>query len=190
MTPVENPKVTSVYGSRKSPITGKWETHHGIDMVDTKGNMNLRCIWDTVKTEYKTSFFTGGRGNTAYLYFSNTLRVLYQHCASFSDEILKGKAIPQGGIVGVMGTTGDSTGIHLHAEVQTYNSGRWTAIEPTKYLEIPNTLGIHTGNNNYDTGKPVVELWEYEGIVASAGDAKAIEGLLNSLSIQFVVKKV
>lgn len=150
MTPIANPRVTSPFGPRTSPITGLAENHKGQDMVDTEGDRKLRAIWDTVKTDYVQGY-NSGRGNTAYLYYSDTLRVLYQHMASFASVVRAKKHLKQGDSVGVMGTSGDSTGIHLHIEVQIFADGKWTAVEPSKYTEVPNSKGVHPGNNNLDS---------------------------------------
>ncbi len=210
MTPVENPRVTSKFGQRKSPISGRTEQHNGEDMVDAKGNRNLRAIWDTIKTEFIQNH-NGGRGYTAYLYYSGALRVLYQHCASFSAAVLAKKPLKQGDSVGMMGTTGDSTGVHLHIEVQVLKNSKWVAVEPSRYTEVPNIVGIHPGNNRLDGAatepqvpapptqpeapasppepeKPV--LYEYSGIVASPGDAVDIEALLDDKAIPYVKKTV
>lgn len=152
MTPVENPRVTSPYGPRISPISGRTEQHNGQDIVDTKGNLNLRVIWDTVKTEYIQGY-NGGRGNTAYLYYSDRMRVLYQHCASFSPAVLAQKPLKQGDSVGTMGTTGDSTGTHLHIEVQVLSNGKWVPTQPASYTEVPNSTGVHPGNNHLDNAE-------------------------------------
>lgn len=182
MTPVENPKVTSPYGMRTHPITGKQDSHGGEDMVDAKGNRNLRTIWSTVKTEYIQGY-NGGRGYTAYLYYSNTLRVLYQHCASFSAAVLAKKKLVQGDSVGIMGTTGDSTGVHLHIEVQVLVNGKWVHIEPSKYTEVPNKVGTHPGNDNKDRVVTSPMLSSLLVGPMTAGDVMAITELAKSLTV-------
>lgn len=189
MTPSKGKiRVTSPYGYRKHPLTGKRTHHNGIDSV--ADDRTVRAIWDCVKTEAVPGY-NYGRGNLVRLYYSLTLRVIFQHLASI--KIKTGQKVRQGDVVGVMGTTGDSTGVHLHSEVQVLRKGVWTPIEPSKYLNIPNKVGTYNGNDTKDgaTAEPQkVTLYEYSGIVASKGDASDIEVLLKAKDIPFTKKEV
>lgn len=189
MTALENPRVTSIYGTRTDPMTGRPKTpHYGIDEVDTKGNRNVRAIWDTIKTDFIQGH-NGGRGNTAYLYYSNTLRKLDQHLESFSQAVLKRQPLKQGDLVGIYGKTGDSTGLHLHEEVQVLVNGRWTPVEPSKYIEVPNKVGVHPGNNNLDSATPTPEpqLVTLQIGPVSSGDRKRIEQLAAEMGVPMKV---
>lgn len=189
MTPLKGKnRVTSPFGYRTHPLTGRYTHHNGIDSVAE--DRNVRAIWNCVKTEAVPGY-NYGRGNLVRLYYSNTLRVIFQHLASIG--IKTGQAVKQGDVVGVMGTTGDSTGVHLHSEVQVLRGGTWVAINPSQYLNIPNKVGICEGNDNLDK-KPLepgkVVLYEYSSIVASPGDARDIEALLNEKDISFRKKEL
>lgn len=205
MTALENPNVTSLYARRKDPITGApGVMHYGVDSTDSKGNRNVRAIWDTIKTEY-ISGYNGGRGNTAYLYYSNTLRKLDQHLESFSKAVLNRQPLKQGDSVGIYGKTGARTGLHLHEEVQVYNGVRWVPVEPYKYIELKPQLGKQQGNNNLDNasdpGTMPNGLYAFygvgkdsagnlNGIIASKGDMARIKALLDELDIAYDLKEI
>ena len=175
-------RITSPYGWRT--INGKREFHNGQDSVITGP---ARAIWDCIKVEL-VSGYNGGRGNTAYLYYSNTLRVLYQHLAKFL--VKSGQKVKQGADVGIMGNTGYSFGAHLHAEVQVLRGGRWTPINPAQYTEVPNVVGSHKGNDNLDRKgepstlpdpAPIAPLSILTIGPASPGDKNTIESMAKKL---------
>lgn len=149
MTPSKGQiRVTSPYGYRVHPITGEYKFHAGIDSVAS--DRNVRAIWDCVKVEVVPGY-NYGRGNLVRLYYSNTFRVIFQHLASIG--IKAGQAVKQGDVVGVMGSTGDSTGVHLHSETQVLRNGKWVAINPSQYINIPNKVSTYQGNDNLDKPK-------------------------------------
>lgn len=188
MTPFEGKnRVTSLYGWRT--LNGVRQWHAGLDVVgDT--NKNVRAVWDTIRTEYVKSY-NGGRGYTAYLYYSKTLRVLCQHLASFSAAILAKKAVKQGDVIGVMGNTGDSYGAHLHIEVQVYTGGRWTAVAPMQYVELTNTIGTQQGNNHKDNAASTGGPQPSSGYVTlcvgpmTTGDKDTFKGMADALAIGY-----
>lgn len=145
-------RVTSPYGYRIHPITREYKFHYGIDSVAQ--DRNVRAIWDCVKTETAPGY-NYGRGNLVRLYYSATLRVIFQHLASI--EIKAGQVVKQGNVVGVMGNTGDSTGVHLHSEVQVLRGGKWVAVNPAQYINLPNRVGTYSGNDNLDKPEQTAE---------------------------------
>ncbi len=145
MTPFEGRnRVTSLYGWRF--LNGVREWHAGQDIVGDD-NHNVRAIWSATRCEVAYGN-NGGRGNYVILYYSDTLRVICQHL----DKVFvkTGQQVPQGTSIGIMGNTGYSTGAHLHIEVQRYNAGKWEAVPPAQFTEVPNQAGTHPGNNNLD----------------------------------------
>lgn len=187
MTPFKGRnRVTSLYGYRT--LNGVKEFHNGQDIVGDD-DRNVRAIWNCVKTEAVPGY-NGGRGNLVRLYYSNTLRVICQHLDSIA--IKTGQVVMQGDKVGVMGNTGYSFGAHLHIEVQVYRGGKWTAINPAQYTEVPNKIGTHPGNNNKDdTSEPGTlpepapdpKLYMLSIGPASIGDKNTLEAIAESLSI-------
>lgn len=142
-------RVTSPYGWRT--LRGARQWHAGQDIVAE--NRRLRAIWDAVKVDVLPGW-NGGRGNLVRLYYSATLRVIYQHLNDI--YVTAASAVRQGDAIAQMGWSGDCVpqgpgGMHLHIEVQKLAYGAWTAVDPAPYTEVPNAAGSHPGNNRLDT---------------------------------------
>ncbi len=181
-------KLTSPYGPRS--FDG---FHYGQDLVITGP---ARAIWDCSKVE-TVAGYNGGRGNTAYLYYSPSLRVLYQHLASIL--VKPGQKVKQGQEVGIMGYSGycipaGPAGAHLHIEVQKLSGGRWRPIDPTPYTEVPNVKGTHKGNDKLDTAPagaqeaplaPEAPLYKLNVGPASAGDVATLRQMAETLRVGF-----
>ena len=183
MTPFEGKnRVSSPYGWRTLRGVRQW--HAGQDIVGDE-NPKVRAIWKAVRCEVSTGW-NGGRGNLVTLYYSAALRVICQHLADI--YVKTGQSVPQGAPIGLMGSTGDSTGAHLHIEVQALTAGRWVAVLPAAYTEVPNTAGTHAGNNARDgallppvTDVPVLSTLALGPV--SAGDQKTLEQLAAKLRL-------
>lgn len=107
---------TSPYGSRIHPITGKQSFHSGIDGV--RGDGQLASITSIAQGTIKEVGFNSARGNYIIIDHGNGVTTTYQHLANgLSDQIKKGTFLTKGSILGNMGSTGASTGAHLHLEV-------------------------------------------------------------------------
>lgn len=133
--------VTSQYGPRKHPITGKNEPHQGIDLV-------IRGVKDApIKAfvegdviyagDTKTGTGLGNYGWVVLVKDRNGLVHLYAHMKANSLKVKVGDHVVQGTELGIMGTTGLSTGIHLHYEVRTQDKPSWgygKHIDPMKNL--------------------------------------------------------
>ncbi len=186
MTPFKGRnRVTSLYGWRTLFGTRQW--HAGQDIVGDD-NRNVRAIWDATRCEVALGY-NGGRGNYVTLYYSSTLRVLCQH---LDDVFVKqGQAVKQGQNIGTMGNTGDSTGAHLHIEVQRFTNNKWSAVPPAMYTEVPNSIGTHAGNDRFDAENPTSTACETVKIgPASKGDKAFFEQLAASLQLPCTVQTV
>ena len=137
IAPVKNKyRVTSGFGIRKHPITGKRRAHLGVDLITGKTNEPIIAPEDGTILEAKQSKAPGGgygfyvkmRGKSGFVH-------LFAHLAAHSFKIKAGDKVEQGQQLGTMGTTGASTGIHLHWEV------RWRVkpTDPIKWLEKVNS---------------------------------------------------
>ncbi|MDO9535713.1 MAG: M23 family metallopeptidase [Bacillota bacterium] len=104
-------RVTSGFGSRISPFTRRREFHYGIDIAAPRGTLIIASA-DGKVTE---ASYRRGHGNTVIINHGYGIRTMYAHLSSISvsvgDQVLKGQKI------GLMGSTGVSTGSHLHYEV-------------------------------------------------------------------------
>jgi murein DD-endopeptidase MepM/ murein hydrolase activator NlpD len=127
-------KVTSPFGWRVHPITGKKKLHDGVDLVSGKANTTIIAPEDGVVLEARKSTVPGG----GYGYFVKMKGMtgathLFAHLVEGSIEVKKGQRIIQGQKLGIMGTTGASTGIHLHWEVR----GK-LPVDPIKWMDKQN----------------------------------------------------
>lgn len=116
------------------PITGKRKLHAGVDLVSGRANTAIIAPEDGVVLEARKSTAPGG----GYGYFVKMKGMtgathLFAHLVEGSIEVKKGQRIIQGQKLGIMGSTGASTGIHLHWEVR----GR-IPVDPIKWMEKQN----------------------------------------------------
>ena len=117
--------VTSSFGSRVHPITGKVRNHTGIDIANAKGT----SIWAAQSGTVIFSGRMGGYGEAVIVDHGSGASTLYAHMLSRS--VSEGQAVNQGAEVGKMGSTGFSTGFHVHFELRLDG----TAANPATYLQ-------------------------------------------------------
>ncbi|MEZ4409891.1 MAG: M23 family metallopeptidase [Polyangiales bacterium] len=103
--------VTSPYGWRVHPITGRWTLHTGIDFGAGTGTHIYACRGGTV---VRASWY-GGYGNATIIDHGGGMRTLYGHQSRFGVSV--GQHVSAGQHIGYVGSTGNSTGAHLHFEV-------------------------------------------------------------------------
>jgi len=124
--PLENARLTSYFGYRESPINGSYGFHTGIDLAMPTGSSVLSVYDGEVeKTGQSDSF-----GNYVLVRHSKTIQTFYAHLSAFSCE--EGDKVKQGGEIAKVGSTGWSTGPHLHFEVR-INEVR---VDPLWYLPV------------------------------------------------------
>lgn len=141
-------RTTSPFGQRRHPISGKNSFHTGIDLVKLKGGKNAPIEAFTAGTVLfagvgQSGSGFGGYGNVVLIKDKNNRGQVYAHLNSVS--VKKGQSVKRGQKIGNQGTTGQSTGPHLHFEVRKNADGSvpygWIAdranncLEPTKYLK-------------------------------------------------------
>ena len=105
-------KVTSSFGYRIHPITGARSFHTGIDLAAPEGTPIAAAYGGTVEETGSTS----GRGNYVLLSHGDNLQTLYCHLSEIGVQ--EGNAVDAGGTIGLVGSTGMSTGPHLHFELR------------------------------------------------------------------------
>ena len=131
----ENIKITSRYGNRKYYYQGKLikDFHNGIDLVPSPCNNNeILAFADGVVTSVQKTGVQYGTGCYVRLKHSNGLYTLYYHLKSGSVCVNVGDKVVKGQKLGIIGTTGQSTGIHLHFQIDKGSSK--TSINPYDYL--------------------------------------------------------
>lgn len=185
MTPFKGPnRVTSVYGPRTSPLTGKPEQHRGQDITAPDGDWRVREV--TGGTVLRVAY-DQWRGKYVDVQTKPGTFQRYQHMDAIYVAV--GDAVPQGATLGVAGATGDTTGRHLHFGVYRGGTAEACAVDPHQWSGLPNTAATHPGNNDLDDAKKS-QLYEYNNIIASPGDAAALEALLAERRLAYSKREV
>ena len=130
-----NIKITSNYGNRQYYYKGKLIKgfHNGIDIVPSPCNNNeILAFADGVVTSVQKTGVQYGTGCYVRLKHNNGLYTLYYHLKSGSVCVNVGDKVRKGQKLGIIGTTGQSTGIHLHFQIDKGSSN--TSINPYDYL--------------------------------------------------------
>ena len=112
-TPIDGARLSSRFGTRKHPILGYRRAHKGVDFAAPRGTP-IKAAGDGV-IERANRY--GSFGNYVLIRHANGYKTAYAHLKGFRRGIRKGKRVRQGEIIGYVGTTGRSTGPHLHYEV-------------------------------------------------------------------------
>ena len=112
-TPINGARLSSPFGMRKHPILGFNKKHMGTDFAAPMGTPIMASGSGTV-TRAK---WCGGGGNCIKIKHNSTYETIYAHMKNFAKGIKVGKKVKQGQIIGYVGSTGMSTGPHLHYEV-------------------------------------------------------------------------
>ena len=124
--PLDNPKVTSAYGWRV--IFGNKEWHQGIDLIDTKlgAKAPIYAMADGTVSYAGTLSSYGLVVRIKHKIDGVNYETLYAHLSKINVKV--GQTVKQTDVIGVIGTTGRSTGIHLHAEIHV--NGFWSTGQP------------------------------------------------------------
>jgi len=112
-TPINGARLSSPFGKRKHPILGYNKLHAGTDFAAPSGTPIMASGSGTI-TRAK---WCGGGGNCIKIKHNTTYETIYAHMKNFAKGMKVGKKIKQGQIIGYVGSTGMSTGPHLHYEV-------------------------------------------------------------------------
>ena len=112
-TPINGARLSSSFGKRKHPILGFTKMHTGTDFAAPTGTP-IMASGDGVVTRAQ---WCGGGGNCVKIKHNSTYQTVYAHMSKFGRGIKKGVKVRQGQIIGYVGSTGLSTGPHLHYEV-------------------------------------------------------------------------
>ena len=112
-TPINGARLSSSFGMRKHPIDGFNKMHRGTDFAAPMGTP----IMASGKGIIKKAGWCGGGGNCVVIKHNSTYQTVYAHMSKFAKGIRKGTRVKQGQTIGYVGSTGKSTGPHLHYEV-------------------------------------------------------------------------
>lgn len=132
-TPVQGARLSSKFGVRKHPILGYSKMHRGVDFAAKRGTPIMAAGDGRVTFAGRNGSF----GRFIEIKHLNNFKTRYAHLYKFSKGIKKGKVVKQGDIIGFVGTSGRSTGPHLHYEVKHKNR----TINPIK-LRLESTINV------------------------------------------------
>ncbi len=112
-TPINGARLSSSFGMRKHPIDGYNKMHRGTDFAAPMGTP-IMVSGDGI---VKKAGWCGGGGNCVVIKHNSTYQTIYAHMSKFGAGIRSGVRVKQAQIIGYVGSTGKSTGPHLHYEV-------------------------------------------------------------------------
>lgn len=110
--PLEYRRISSVFGRRKHPILKKWRAHKGVDYAAPTGTP-VRATADGTITKIRKE---RGYGNVVFIKHYDIYTTVYGHLHNFARGMRRGRKVRQGEVIGYVGSTGLSTGPHLHYE--------------------------------------------------------------------------
>ncbi|MBR4308723.1 MAG: M23 family metallopeptidase, partial [Oscillospiraceae bacterium] len=120
-------KLTSPYGYRVHPVTGKYTLHNGVDLAAAKGTK----IYATKSGKVTTAVYNYSWGYYVVINHLDGFSSLYGHMTNF--VVSEGEYVKRGQLIGYMGSTGWSTGPHLHFTIY-YNGA---SVNPMNYISLP-----------------------------------------------------
>ncbi|MDC0472912.1 M23 family metallopeptidase [Pelagibacteraceae bacterium] len=112
-TPINGARLSSSFGNRKHPILGFNKLHAGTDFAAPTGTPIMASGSGTITR----ARWCGGGGNCIKIKHNSTYQTIYAHMKNFARGIKEGSKVKQGQVIGYVGSTGLSTGPHLHYEV-------------------------------------------------------------------------
>ena len=112
-TPINGARLSSPFGMRKHPIDGFNKMHRGTDFAAPMGTPIMASGSGIIKK----AGWCGGGGNCVVIKHNSTYQTIYAHMSKFAKGIRNGVRVKQGQTIGYVGSTGKSTGPHLHYEV-------------------------------------------------------------------------
>ena len=155
-TPVDFARISSRFSNgRKHPILNKIRAHKGVDYAAPRGTP-IKAAGDG---KVILAGRKGGYGNTIVLQHGSRYRTLYAHMQGFAKGVRTGGTVKQGQIIGYIGTTGLSTGPHLHYEFQVNG----THVDPlSQKLPMSDPIARQEKQRFLQTSKPLMARMDQE----------------------------
>ena len=142
--PVEQMRLTSSFGTRSDPFNGRRARHNGIDIPGPIGTPIYATADGTVGRAQRL----GGYGNYVEIEHGNAMQTRYGHLSAIA--VSSGQRIRRGDILGYMGSTGRSTGSHLHYEVRIAGA----PVNPIPFIADDGVMVMAANNGNRALGGP------------------------------------
>ena len=156
-TPINGARLSSSYGMRKHPIDGFNKMHKGTDFAAPMGTP----IMASGNGIIKKAGWCGGGGNCVRIKHNSTYETVYAHMSKFARGINNGVRVKQGQTIGYVGSTGKSTGPHLHYEV-IVNGKRVNS----QKLKLPSVKILKGANRKiFETNKIKLDVLKSEKII-------------------------
>lgn len=112
-TPINGARLSSGFGRRHHPVLGYTKMHRGVDFAAPRGTPIYAAGSGTITVRGRN----GGYGNYIKIRHNSNYSTAYAHMKGFSRKLTRGSRVKQGQVIGYVGSTGRSTGPHLHYEV-------------------------------------------------------------------------
>ncbi|MBR0652981.1 peptidoglycan DD-metalloendopeptidase family protein [Roseomonas terrae] len=128
-TPLDGARISSGFGRRSHPVLGYTRMHQGIDFAAPTGTPVYAAGDGTIVSAKRE----GGYGLLVRIRHANGVQTRYAHLSRFARGIAAGRTVRQGSVIGHVGSTGMSTGPHLHYEVVVNNR----AVNPAQHVQPP-----------------------------------------------------
>ncbi|MES2832887.1 MAG: peptidoglycan DD-metalloendopeptidase family protein [Pseudomonadota bacterium] len=161
-SPLEFSRISSGFSMRMHPISGQWKRHEGVDFAAASGTP-IRSVGDGV-VEFVGD--QGGYGNVVVIKHWSNYSTAYAHMSRFGSGLRKGMKVSQGDVIGYVGSTGWSTGPHLHYEFRVNNQPR----DPLS-MDIPNAQPLSESERQRFQGVASEMLHRF-ALLGSASDLK------------------
>jgi murein DD-endopeptidase MepM/ murein hydrolase activator NlpD len=142
--PVDEMRLTSTFGNRADPFTGRRARHNGIDIPGPVGTPIYATADGTVGRAQRL----GGYGNYVELEHGNAMQTRYGHLSQILVQ--PGQRVRRGDMIGLMGSTGRSTGSHLHYEVRIAGA----PVNPVPFIAEDGVMVAAAGHGNVALGGP------------------------------------
>lgn len=142
--PVDQMRLTSSFGNRSDPFTGRRARHNGIDIPGPTGTP----IYATADGQVGRAQRLGGYGNYIEIEHGHALQTRYGHLSQILVE--PGQRVRRGDLIGLMGSTGRSTGPHLHYEVRIAGA----PVNPIPFIAEDGVMVAAAGHGNVALGGP------------------------------------
>jgi len=127
-SPLQFSRISSGFSMRVHPLSGKWKAHKGVDYAASTGTPIRAAADGTVGFAGNS----GGYGNQVVLNHWSNYSTAYAHMSRFAPGIRKGSKVSQGQVIGYVGSTGWSTGPHLHYEFRVAGQAK----DPNKFKSL------------------------------------------------------
>lgn len=144
MLPVKDSEVTCIYGKVNPEVWKSKGYHTGIDFISVTNNRNIHSVLEGEVIEANSALGNGfdptGWGNYVIVRVRNKWDLIYAHLSDV--KVRKGQLVSEGDILGTMGATGNTYGMHLHFEVREIHWLDKNELNPAVFLGIYNRLGL------------------------------------------------